>query len=164
MGTTVVVADDASDSALVAHPGALMATPDVMARVGPDDVVGRGWTLNPAPAEAGPISIVMSGADRQVWVFRNGEPLGRAALTFAPGYELPRAVFSYVGIRNGERQWIAAGHDAATGARMLDGIRDRVAVAPEFLRAIQDALRAGDTLIATPHSLVPPSLTAAPIE
>src|SRR5690349_2867683 len=70
-GTTVVVADDASDSALVARPGALMATPDVMKQVQPENVVGAGWTWHPERAASGPVSIVVSGADRQAWVFRN---------------------------------------------------------------------------------------------
>jgi L,D-transpeptidase catalytic domain len=164
-GTTVVVADDASDSALVAHPGALMATPAVMKQVEPGDVVGSGWTWHPERAPKGPVSIVVSGSDRQVWVFRNGEPLGRAALELdAPASELPRGVFSYVGLRNGKRRWVAAGLDAAAAGRTLDAIRDRVRIAPEFLTAVQDVLRPGDTLVVTPASVVPPSVAAAPLE
>jgi hypothetical protein len=165
MGTTVVIADDASDSALVAHPGALMATPEVMKQVQPENVVGSGWTWNPERAPQGPLSIVVSGADRQAWVFRNGEPLGRAAINIdAPGYEVPRAVFSYVGMQGGERRWVAAGVDAAAANRMLDGIRDHVGVAPEFLAAVQDVMRPGDTMVVTPYSIVPPSVAPAPIE
>jgi hypothetical protein len=165
VGTTVVVADDASASALVAHPGALMATPEVMAQVRPENVVGSDWTWNPERAAKGPVSVVISGADRQVWVFRNGEPLGRAAITIdRPGYELPRGAFSYVGMRDGKRTWVSAGLDAATAERTLDQMRDHVAVAPEFLKAVQDVLGPGDTMVVTPHSLVPPSVAAAPIE
>jgi len=164
-GTTVVVADDASDSALVAHPGALMATPDVMKQIRPENVVGTGWTWNPERASTGPVSIVVSGADRQVWVFRNGAPLGRAALTFGTSeYRLPRGVFSYVGASGGERRWVGAGLGAAECGRVLDEMRDHVGVAPEFLAAVQDVLRPGDTLVVTPESLVPPSVAAAPIQ
>jgi hypothetical protein len=164
-GTTVVVADDTSDSALVAHPGALMATPEVMKHVDPENVVGSGWTWQPERASKGPVSIVLSGADRQVWVFRNGEPLGRAAITFdAPGYELPRGVFSYVGLDDGDRRWVAAGLDATEAGRVLDEIRAHVGVAPEFLTAVQDVLSPGDTLVVTPYSIAPPSIAGAPIE
>jgi hypothetical protein len=164
MGTTVVVADDTSDSALVAHPGALMATPEVMRGVKPEDVAGTDWTWNPGHASSGPVSIVISGADRQAWVFQNGEPLGRAGLTLESGYELPRGVFSYVGVRAGDRRWVAAGLDAAAATRVLDEMRDRVGVAPQFLHAVQDILRPGDTLVVTPYSLVPPGIAANPIE
>jgi len=164
-GTTVVIADDASDSALVAHPGALMATPEVMKHVTPENVVGSGWTWQPERAPKGPVSIVVSGADRQVWVFRNGEPLGRASISIdAPNYELPRGVFSYVGLENGKRRWVGAGLDAAKAGRVLDDVRAHVVVASEFLTAVQDILNPGDTLAVTPHSLVPPSVVPAPIE
>lgn len=164
-GTTVVVADDASDSALVTHPGALMATPAVMKNVKPENVVGAGWTWHPERAATGPVSAVVSGADRQVWVFRNGEPLGRASITLEdPGYQLPRGVFSFVGVVNGERRWVGAGLDPDMAGHVLDELRSHVAVAPEFLEAVQGILGPGDTLVVTPDSVVPPSIAAAPIE
>jgi hypothetical protein len=135
-----------------------------MRGVRPEDVTGTDWTWHPERVSNGPVSIVLSGADRQAWIFQNGEPLGRAGLTFATGYELPRGVFSYVGVRNGDRRWVAAGLSAAAANGVLDEMRDRVGVAPEFLRAVQNVLRPGDTLVVTPHSLVPPSVAAAPIE
>lgn len=162
-GTTVVVADDASDSALVAHPGALMATPAVMKDVRPEQLTLPGYTWRPERAATGPVSIVISGADRRVWVFRNGEPLGNASLTL-DGYELPRGVFSYVGRESGRNRWLGAGLDADEAGRVLAEIRAHVVVAPEFLEAVQDILRPGDTLAVTPHSVLPPSVAAAPIE
>lgn len=164
-GTTVVVADDASDSALVAQPGALMATPSVMKSVKPEDVTAPGWTWHPERAPKGPVTIVISGADRQAFVFRNGEPLGRATLTVdTADYQLPRGVFSYVGETNGERRWIGAGLDGDEATRVMRELRTQIGVAPEFLKNVQGILRPGDTLTVTPHSVLPPSLTETPIE
>jgi hypothetical protein len=164
-GTTVVVADDASDSALVARPGALMATPTIMKNVTPEDVLAPGYTWHPERVSTGPVSIVISGADRQAWVFRNGEPLGHASLTLGdPDYRLRRGVFSYVGEEGGKRRWIGAGLDADEADRVLADLRARVAVAPEFLEGVQSILSPGDTLVVTPHSVLPPSLAEAPIE
>ena len=164
-GTTVVVADDASDSALVARPGALMATPEVMKSVKPEDVLAPGFTWHPERATTGPVTIVLSGADHQAWVFRDGEPLGHASLTFEPAdYQLPRGVFSYVGQKNGERQWLGAGMDADQAARVLGEIRSRVVVDRKFLENVQGVLNPGDTMVVTPHSVLPPSLQEAPIE
>jgi len=164
-GTTVVVADDASDSALVARPGALMATPATMKRVRPEDVVAPGYTWNPEWVTKGPVSIIISGADRQVFVFRDGEPLGRASLTVDDaGYAFQRGIFSYVGEENGKRRWVGAGLDAAEAERLLDDLRAHVAVAPEFLEGVQGILGPGDTMVVTPHSVVPPSVTDTPIE
>jgi hypothetical protein len=164
-GTTVVVADDASDSALVAHPGALMATPSTMKTLKPEDVTAPGWTWHPERAAAGPVTVVISGADRQAFVFRNGEPLGRATLTVdATDYQFPRGVFSYVGETNGERRWVGAGLDEDAATRILGELRTRVGVAPEFLKNVQGILRPGDTLAVTPLSVLPPSVTETPIE
>jgi hypothetical protein len=165
MGTTVVVADDASDSTLVARPGALMATPSVMKSVKPEDVTASGWTWHPERAPTGPVTVVISGADRQAFVFRNGEPLGRATLTVdVADYEFPRGVFGYVGETNGERRWVGAGLDGDEATRVLRELRTHIGVAPEFLKNVQDVLRPGDTLAVTPHSVLPPSLTETPIE
>ena len=164
-GTTVVVADDASDSALVARPGALMATPATMQRVKPEDVLAPGYTWNPERVTKGPVSIIISGADRQAFVFRDGEPIGRASLTVDDaGYAFQRGVFSYVGEENGKRRWVGAGLDAAEAERLLDDLRAHVAVAPEFLAGVQGILGPGDTMVVTPHSVVPPSVTDTPIE
>jgi hypothetical protein len=164
-GTTVVVADDVSDSALVARPGALMATPATMKQVKPEIVLATGYTWNPERVTTGPVSIIISGADRQVFVFRDGEPLGRASLTVDDaGYAFQRGVFSYVGKENGKRRWVGAGLEAAEAERLLDDLRAHVAVAPEFLEGVQGILGPGDTMVVTPHSVVPPSVTDTPIE
>jgi hypothetical protein len=164
-GTTVVVADDESDSALVARPGALMATPDTMKQVKPEQVVAPGYAWNPERVTKGPVSIVVSGADGQAFVFRNGEPLGRASLTVDdPGYQLPRGVFSYVGREGDQLRWVGAGLDAEEAGRVLADLRAHVAVAPEFLEGVQGILSPGDTLVVTPQSVLPPSVTGTPIE
>jgi hypothetical protein len=164
-GTTVVVADDTSDSALVARPGALMATPEVMKHVKPEDVTAPGYTWHPERAPSGPVTIVLSGTDRQAWVFRDGEPLGHASLTVDPtDYQLPHGVFSYVGEEDGKRRWLGAGLTRDEADRVLDEVRARVAVAPEFLAGVQGILSSGDTLVVTPHSILPPSISQAPIE
>jgi hypothetical protein len=98
-------------------------------------------------------------------VFRNGDPLGHATLTVDPGdYELPEGVFSYVGQEDGERRWLGAGLTGVEATRLLDDLRAHVAIAPEFLEGVQSILSPGDTLVVTPHSILPPSLSQAPIE
>jgi len=164
-GTTVVVADDQSDSALVARPGALMATPATMKKVDPAAIKATGYTWNPERVKKGPVTVVISGADGQAFVFRDGEPIGRASLTVdEPGYQFPRGVFSYVGRQGDQRRWVAAGLDADEAGRRLADLRAHVVVAPEFLEGVQGILGPGDTLVVTPESILPPSVTDTPIE
>ena len=65
---------------------------------------------------------------------------------------------------NGERRWVGAGLDPDMAGHVLDELRSHVAVAPEFLEAVQGILGPGDTQVVTPDSVVPPSIAAAPIE
>ena len=164
-GTTVVVADDQSDSALVARPGALMATPATMKKVDPAAIKATGYTWNPERVKKGPVTVLISGADGQAFVFRDGEPIGRASLTVdEPGYQFPRGVFSYVGRQGDQRRWVGAGLDADEAGRRLAELRTHVVVAPEFLEGVQGILSPGDTLVVTPESVLPPSVTDTPIE
>lgn len=71
---------------------------------------------------------------------------------------------NYVGEENGQRRWIGVGLDAEDADRILADLRAHVAVAPEFLEGVQGILKPGDTLVVTPHSVLPPSLAEAPIE
>ena len=82
-GMTVVIADDNSEPVDVVHPAALSP---VDAKQGKTIKVPRlssseEFRWQPENAMDGPISIVMSGADRRVLVYRNGVEIGRAKLT-----------------------------------------------------------------------------------
>jgi len=137
----------------------------MMKQVKPADVVAPGYTWHPERAAAGPVGVVISGADRQAWVFRNGEPLGHASLTVdGADYQFPRGIFSYVGEENGKRRWLGAGLEAGEADRVLDELRAHVAVDPAFLESVQGILRPGDTLVVTPYSVLPPSVRETPIQ
>ena len=103
VGTTVVVANESSDSALVTHPGPLMAKPAVMKNLKPEKLSDLEFRWHTERAVTGPMSIVISEADRQVVVFRNGEPIGRARFEVQGSYPFPTAVFSYLGRENERR-------------------------------------------------------------
>jgi hypothetical protein len=54
--------------------------------------------------------------------------------------------------------------DADQAARVLGEIRSRVVVDRKFLENVQGVLNPGDTMVVTPHSVLPPSLQETPIE
>jgi hypothetical protein len=165
VGTTVVIADDASDSASVAHPGSLMAKPAIVNNVRFQKLPLLGYTWNPGGTPKGPVSIVVSGSDKQVFVFQNGALLGRAQFEFVRrSGNLHSCVFSFLGTDAGKKCWLGVGLDEATSRRNLKILRDRVVISPEFLAKVDQALHPGATLVITPRSVLPPSLDEGPME
>ena len=82
MGMTVVIANQQNDPTEVVHPAALSP---VDARKGKVVKVPRlssneEFRWQPDKSAEGPVSIVMSGADRRVLVYRNGVEIGRSKL------------------------------------------------------------------------------------
>jgi len=164
VGTTVVVANESSDSALVTHPGPLMARPAVMKNLKLEKLSGLDFRWHPERALTGPMSIVISEADRQVVVFRNGEPIGRAHFEMQGSYPFPTAVFSYLGRENNQNRWLGAGRDVAGTEKVLAALRSHVVVAPEFRDIAQSALQPGDTLCVVPFAVLPRNNASSPVE
>jgi hypothetical protein len=164
VGTTVVVANESSDSALVTHPGPLMARPAVMKNLKLEKLSGLDFRWHPERALTGPMSIVVSEADRQVVVFRNGEPIGRARVEVQGGYHFPTAVFSYLGRESGQNRWLGAGRNAGETEKMLADLRSHVVVAPAFRDLAQSALQPGDTMSVVPFPILPRTDAASPVE
>jgi len=164
VGTTVVVANESSDSALVTHPGPLMAKPAVMKNLKLEKLSDLDFRWHPERAVTGPMSIVISEADRQVVVFRNGEPIGRSRFEVQGSYHFPTAVFSYLGRENGQNRWLGAGRDAGETEKMLADLRSHVVVAPAFRDFAQSALQPGDTMSVVSFPVLPRTDAASPVE
>ena len=164
VGTTVVVANESSDSALVTHPGPLMAKPAMMKNLKLERLDGLDFRWHPERATSGPTSIVISAADRQVVVFRNGEPMGRARFELPADYPLPTAVFSYVGRESGQNLWLGAGRSASETEKILADLRFHLVVAPEFRDVVQRGLQPGDTLCLVSYPVLPRTGAASPVE
>ena len=164
VGTTVVVANESSDSALVTHPGPLMAMPARMKNLKLEKLKGLDFRWHLERAVKGPMSIVISEADKQVVIFRNGEPIGRARFEMQGTYHFPTAVFSYLGRENNQNRWLGVGRDAGETEKMLAGLRSHVMVAPAFRDFAQSALQPGDTMSVVPFPIVPRTDAASPVE
>ena len=164
VGTTVVVANESSDSALVTHPGPLMARPALMKNLKLEKLSGLDFRWHPERALKGPMSIVISEADRQVVVFRNGEPIGRARFEVQGSYPFPSVVFSYLGRENNENRWLGADRDSGETEKMLNDLRSHVVVALAFRDFAQSALQPGDTLCVVPFPVLPRTNAASPVE
>jgi hypothetical protein len=70
------------------------------------------YPWHPETSPQGPVLMVISEADRQIVIFRNGEPIGRARFEMQGSYHFPTAVFSYLGRGNNQNRWLGIGRDA----------------------------------------------------
>lgn len=164
VGTTVVVANESSDSPLVTHPGPLMAMPAMMNKLKLEKLSGLEFRWNPERATSGPTSIVISKADQQAVVFRNGKPMARAHFEWQGNDPFPTGVLSYVGREKGQNQWLAVGRSESETDKMLADLRSHLIVAPEFRDFVQSALQPGDTLLLVSYPVLPRASAASPVE
>lgn len=160
-GTTVIVVDEkTTEPTFAARPGLLLAPEDVKARPleGPFE-----W--NPDRSPDGPVTILASGADRTVYVYRNGIPIGRAALqiddpkrplgshAFTMLAGLTEATSVFAPGRPGH-QWMAV---KTEGKITLNDLGRRVRVAPEFAERVYDIVSPGTTIVVTDAPALHPS-------
>jgi hypothetical protein len=165
LGMTVVIANAASAPADVVHPAALSP---VDTKTGAESEAPRlsateAFRWEPGKSPEGPVSLLLSGADQRVLVFRNGVEIGRAKLRIAQP-ERPFGTHVYMVVAGqGEGpiaaapgapkpRWIAVGVPGyrSDDKRPLDRAEAaRVSMPPEFARAVYPLLVPGTTLMVT---------------
>jgi len=165
MGMTVVVVDDKTAPADVAHPPAFApvdptsGAPAVAERLAAD----QEFRLEPEKSPHGPVSIVISAADQRVLVMRNGVEIGRARISVRdPDQPLGTHAFvmtaDLMDIENplvpGARmpKWTAIampGHFDEAGRDLSLAASERVVIPPGFARAVHMLLAPGATMFVT---------------
>jgi hypothetical protein len=110
---------------------------------------GDQFTWNPAASKMGAISIVVSAADRQAVVLRNGVEIGRSVAE-VPQPPAQARVLTYAG--GADDQWIAVGVGGSGGAAGGSGI-EQLKLPPAFAADLRSILAPGTTLVVTPASL-----------
>jgi len=149
LGMTVVVTD--SDSTPRIAP-----TPDLLQSVAANTaaVEGKGfWTPEKAPK--GPVSFVLSGADKRLIVLRNGVIIGSSPIEIT-GQVQQTAAYTLSTIDAQGPHWMQLplpGQSWKGNREMLPEERSRVIVPEEFRHSINDLLAPGVTLVVTADSL-----------
>ena len=166
MGMTVVVATEASAPRRVAHPLPVAPVDPASGAALPDArlAVTEAYRFEPEKSPDGPVSMVVSGADQRIIVFRNGVEIGRSRITLAD--EQPLGTHAYVMLGTTDQpQWMAVpvpGHEAEAG-RVLDSAAiARVQFPPAFLGLVREVLSPGATLVVTDGAILPHT-TGAPM-
>jgi hypothetical protein len=163
-GTTVIVVDHKHPQPTIAtHTGILLSNansdPDISR---PLDTEFE-WT--PGKSVEGPITILASGADETVYVYRNGTAIGRAALKIDdPQRPLGGHAFTmlegvvdtpstFVPGRPAHR-WMAVRTEGKTS---LEDLGRRAHVAPAFAEKLYDIVSPGTTIVVTDAPALRPS-------
>lgn len=164
-GTTVIVVDEKSPGLTFAtHPGLLLSSQDAKVDIRPAGAGEFEW--NPERSKDGPISILVSGTDKTVYVYRNGIAIGHAALTIdLPQQPLGGHAFTMLaGVTERasafvpgrpSHKWMAV---RTGGDTTLDDLARRVRISPEFAQKVYDVVSPGTTIVVTDA----PALRASP--
>jgi hypothetical protein len=165
LGTTVVVVNPNTAPYDVAHPAALAPVApatgqaDVPARL----AAGETWRWHPENAAEGPVSIVISAADRRVVVLRNGIEIGRAQVAVSD-HGMPFGTHAFIvkdGPGSGEsvllegaaaRNWMAValpGYAGTTEDTLSSTAGARLQLPQDFARLLYPLLVPGTALLVT---------------
>ena len=178
MGMTVVVANDRSAPRDVAHP-AMLAPID--AKTGADDEAprlaeGQMERWEPEKSPDGPVSVVISAADRRAIVLRNGIEIGRARIALRDP-EKPVGTHAFVVIEGGAAaapgssdlpppKWVAIGvpgHESEDKRPLDPAAESRVSLPDAFRKEVRPLLTPGTSMIVTDGAILPHT-TGLPLE
>jgi hypothetical protein len=141
IGTTVIIADNRSAPKETVKPGLLLSK-------NPGTAAG-GFKWAPEKAPKGPVSIIISGADRTAYVYRNGVEIGRTPVS---GMERLSGSYVFTALElfdsSGRREWIST----ASSDRRVPNLKDlanRVRFPSGFEDDIRSLITPGTTLVIT---------------
>jgi hypothetical protein len=161
-GGTVVVGDGKVPVPhLASNPGLLLAPKDFtpeMAR----PLAKNAYDWNPERSSTGPVTIVVSAADRALYVYRNGNPIGRAAVEINGRGWLGDHVYSLLEGRTDRQSSLAQGRAARRWMTVTsrgrsvpaDKLAERLRVNSEFANKLYDTIEPGTTVIITDQPVV----------
>lgn len=154
MGTTVVVAGDKSQQAQLTHPG-ILAPIDPKGQV---ELADMAVDWMPEKAPTGPVSLVVSSADRKAYVFRNGILIGSSNIQIQdPEQGLGEAVFTRLEGSSEAKSKFVAGQSAYRWMSMSREVKTlqqtqiagRIRVAGDFAEKVYSVLEPGSTIVVT---------------
>lgn len=161
-GGTVVVGDGKVPVPhLASSPGLILAPKDFKPEM-LRPLVKDEYDWNPERSTSGPITMVVSVADQAIYVYRNGNPIGRAAVEVTGEGPLGNHVFtllegtinhlSFLVPGRAARKWMSV---TSSGERAdADEIASRLRVNPEFATKVYDTIAPGTTVIVTDQPVV----------
>jgi len=170
-GTHVVIADAHSAPAAIVHPGIVAPVDPGASGKAASPALAGPFRWEPHKAPQGPVSVVISGPDRRMYVFRNGVLIGEAAVRIRdPRKPLGAGMFvalegftdapSPFASNRPQRRWMAVGLPSRGGrlpARLDFG--ERIEAPAQFSRLVYELLQPGASLVITDRPALPETRT-----
>jgi lipoprotein-anchoring transpeptidase ErfK/SrfK len=161
-GGTVVVGDGKTPQPYLASNPGLMLAPKDFTPAMLHSLAANEYDWNPERSPTGPITIVVSSADKALYVYRNGNPIGRAALQVNGRGRLGENVFTLLEGSTGKQSQLAPGREARRWMRVsgegrgvdADKLASRLRFSPEFATKVADEIAPGTTVIVTDSQVV----------
>src|SRR5215468_11377792 len=154
-GATVIIANTHSAPATTVHPGLFFA------QSGPESepIAAGQFDWSPDKSPSGPVSVIISSADKTVYVYRNGVEIGRAGIANSQVVSpLNDRVFSSLQGTDaqGHVRWIevtAAGTEGASESLVL--MAQKSGLPSEFVAKAKTIIAPGTTIIFTNRPVEP---------
>jgi hypothetical protein len=154
-GATVIIADDRSAPGETVHPGLFFTQ---SGQESEPETAGK-FDWNPDKSLSGPVSMIVSSADKTVYVYRNGVEIGRAGIA-NPQLVLPLNdhVFSALNGLDpeGHVRWVevtSGGKEGSSESLFLSAQKSGLPTA--FLVDAKAVITAGTTIIFTDKAVDP---------
>jgi L,D-transpeptidase catalytic domain len=166
-GGTVVVGDGKTPTPhLASNPGLMLApkdfTPEMVRQLARNE-----YDWKPERSPEGPITIVVSSADHAIYVYRNGNPIGRAALEIdsrgiSGRDRLGSHIFTLLEGTTGKPSQLAPGREArrwmhvSSEGRAVEAedLASRIRFNTDFAQKLADEIKPGTTVIVTDQPAV----------
>jgi hypothetical protein len=166
-GGTVIIGDGKTPvPRLASNPGLMLApkdfSPEMLHALGKND-----YDWHPERSPEGPITIVISSADKAMYVYRNGDPIGRASVEIGgkglTGREkLGNHVFTMLEGTTGKPSRFTPKHEEARWMRVTseakavdaDALASRLQFSPDFADKLANELKPGTTVIVTDYPAI----------
>ncbi len=155
-GATVIIADEHSAPTETVHPGLFFTQSGAESE---PEAAGQ-FEWNPEKSATGPVSLLVSSADKTVYVYRNGVQIGRAGVpnsqALAP---LDDRVFSALSGTDakGQLRWaeVTTAADKDKSSPSLFEMAQKSQLPAEFLAKAKDVITPGTTMIFTDQPVDP---------
>jgi hypothetical protein len=171
-GTHVIIADAHSAPEEIVHPGVIAPVdPAARERIPGDSERHQHTVWEPNKALKGPVSVVISGADSRMYVYRNGVLIGESPVEIKdPKQPLSAGIFialegftrepSPFAPDRLKRRWMAVGLPSQAGTLPVrPDLAERVHLPAEFSQRVYDLLEPGSSLVITDRPAVPATRT-----